>query len=137
MEVPQKLPPSKGPQAGAAPKTEMSSGMWALIIAGVFVLVVAAGVGLPLLFGQGAPASSGDSAALEPVPTRPAATAVVQRATSSIPTTALATVNPAGDVPTPPPDWDKLYASVAALAGGWELLILETGDTWGYLRPCG
>jgi len=116
----------------------MSSGMWALILAGVFVVVVAAGVGLPLLFGQGASSTNPtDDTALQPVPTRPAATVALQRSTPGSPDSPLVTVNPAGDVPTPPPDWDKLYASVAAPAGGWELLVLETGDTWGYLRPCG
>lgn len=38
---------------------------------------------------------------------------------------------------TPPPDWDSLFTLPVPSTGGWNLLVLHTNDTWGYLYPCG
>jgi len=134
--MPQKVTKNNS-ERGAGSKGELSSGRLALILAAVFVVVVIAGVAIPLVIGQRrANESPTPAAVVAATPTLASATAALVRSTPGSPDSPLITVvSPAGDVPTPTPNWDKLYASLEP--AGWELLVLETGDTWGYLRPCG
>jgi len=79
-------------------------------------------------------------------PTPPAANAlrltptlgIVPRLTPFVyPTPTTISVSPDGVVAQPAPDWDALYAPLSASEDDWQLLIVHSNDTWGYLPPCG
>jgi len=103
-------------------------------LAGLFV-VVALAVGLI----SGLSARSGSSVPATPpaIASRPAPTAQPSRSLAALATSTLLAVNPAGQVSTPAPQWEQLYALLSVPGGGWNLLVLHTNDTWGYLQPCG
>ena len=63
---------------------------------------------------------------------------IVPRLTPFVyPTSTTISVSPDGVVAQPAPDWDALYAPLSAPADDWQLLIVHSNDTWGYLPPCG
>jgi len=116
--------------------SQNSPGKLGFVVAGGFVVVVLLGVVISMLAGAGGTASdprqtvgiepSPISALLDTTPILPAD-----------PTETAISFSPSGQATTPTPAWDQLYSGLPAPAGGWNLLVLHTNDTWGYIYPCG
>jgi len=138
---------SKSPPRARSTRSSPSGGSprwlpWA--IAGLFVLAVMAAVLISdLPSGSGAilptpPAAIASRPSATPLPpTQPVPTSQPSPAAATRPTNTPLPVSPAGQVATPPPQWDELAAPFAVAGAEWNLLVLHTNDTWGYVLPCG
>jgi hypothetical protein len=114
---------------------------WAVV--GLFVVIAMAAVLISDLTSESGAVATPALTAIAgqptnaPQPTLPAPTRQTSSTLTIRPTNTVLPVNPAGQVATPPPKWDELVAPLVAPAGGWNLLVLHTNDTWGYVLPCG
>ena len=114
-------------------------GFLALAVVGVLIIRPGAGGAAPDIASATTTDNSKSAASLATPPASrgaPLPTSLAARSTP-IPALTTASVSPSGQVPTPAPDWAQWYAPLAAPSGGWNLLVLHTNDTWGYVLPCG